>query len=163
MSAQLAAMMSMFGGPSAGSTEGGMPDMQNLFAQMMGGGNPGGPNLLGDLNDPAGLGGGGGGGGDFPPNMFGNGGFPAFPGMPAATSQKRSKVERFFPLIHAVSILVFLVFVAVWWEPSVRSSRWPGQLEQGLAGRWAALSGRRGVWRGVKDDLLGGVAGLVSS
>ncbi len=141
-----------------------MPDMQRLMAQMMGV-DPGGQNLLGDLDDPAGLGSGG-----PPMNTFNfsgagaaNGGFPHFPGTGMAT-QKKSGVERYFPLIHAVSVLVLLVFVVGWWEPRLRSARWAGRaLEQGWAGRWAGWGGRKGLWRGVKDESVGGVEGLVRS
>lgn len=143
--------MSMFGGGGApGSTDGGMPDMQRLMAQMMGV-DPS-QNLLGEGNDPTA-------GPANPFDMSGlANGFPAFPGAPA----RKSKVERYFPLIHAISVGLLLAFVVGWWEPSLRSTRWAGRaLERGWAGRWAGLAGRKGMWRGVKDELMGGVEMLV--
>ncbi len=132
--------------------------MQRLMAQMMGVGEDPSLNLLGDMDDPAGFGG-------FPSmNPFAglsgaaNGGFPAFPGATA----KKSWVERYFPLIHAISVVLLLVFVVGWWEPYLRAARWAGRaIEQRWAGRWAGLSGRKGVWRGMKDELIGGVEMLV--
>lgn len=144
--------------------------MQQLMAQMMGmdpsaglGASVGGQDLVGDLDDSAGLGGSMAGSPMNPFNLPGatNGGFPAFPGM--QTVRRKSKVERYFPLIHAVSIAALLVFVVAWWEPSLKSTRWGVRnVNQNWAGRWAGLAGRKGIWRGIKDDISGGVQMLVS-
>ena len=155
MSSQLEAMMSMFGGPAGG--EGGMPDMQRLMAQMMGADSSGvgaGLNLLGDLDDSAGLD-----GRPMPPLNF-PGAMNGLSGLP--TIQKKSRVERYFPLIHALSVVALLVFVVGWWEPTLRSARWPTKTtSQGLTGRWAGLARRNGVWKGVQDELAGEVEVLV--
>ncbi|KAK8846682.1 hypothetical protein IAR55_005769 [Kwoniella newhampshirensis] len=166
MSAQLEAMMSMFGGPpglgagggGVGPGSEGVPDMSRLLAQMMGGdpssfGGPGGGgNLLGDVDDPAGLGGGAGVGG-IPPNLFGpsgTDGFPSFPGMPGlggAAAKPRSKAEKYFPLVHFVSIIVLSIFAVAWWEPALFKIS-PSSLLSTWSRRWAGLSGRRdSVWR----------------
>ncbi|WWD21991.1 hypothetical protein CI109_106479 [Kwoniella shandongensis] len=161
MSAQLEAMMSMFGGapgaPGAGGE--GLPDMSRLLAQMMGGdpssfgGAPGGgaSNLLGDVDDPAGLGG-------IPPNLFGPPGagggdmpaFPSFPGMPGfggAASKPRSKAEKYFPLVHFISIILLSIFAVAWWEPALFKVS-PTSLLSTWPRRWAGLSGRRdSAWR----------------
>lgn len=171
---QFQAMMSMLGGGGAGMEGGpqGMPDISNLFAQMMGQspGGAGGPNLLGDLDDPAGLG-----GNPFDPN--GAGGMPSFPdlsqlanlgmgmgGMGGMGMPQKGKgwVERSFPLIHALGVLALLAFVVGWWEPSIRLARWAGAMESGVVPRWARLAGRRGGWGGAKSGLLGDVESLVS-
>ena len=160
MSAQLEAMMSMFSGGDGAGT-GGMPDMQRLMAQMMGVDPSGsGQNLLGDLDDPAGLGSNGNGQPNDPFGFQGaaNGGFPSFSGVPT----KKSKVERYFPSIHAVSVIALLVFVVAWWEPNLGPSKWTDRaLKQSWTERWALLAGRRGMWRAMKGEVTAGVEVLV--
>ena len=161
MSAQVEAMMSMFGGGTGAGT-GGMPDIQRLMAQMMGADPSGtGQNLLGDLDDPAGLGNFGNGQPPKNPFDFPGAAFPSFSGLP---TKKKSRVERYFPLIHAVFVIILLVFVVAWWEPRLRSAKWTDRvLEQAWTERWALLAGRRGMWRAMKQDLSGGVQALVCS
>ncbi|CAD6588564.1 MAG: hypothetical protein TREMPRED_005098 [Tremellales sp. Tagirdzhanova-0007] len=158
MSAQVEAMMSMFGGGTGAGT-GGMPDIQRLMAQMMGADPSGtGQNLLGDLDDPAGLGNFGNGQPPKNPFDFPGAAFPSFSGLP---TKKKSRVERYFPLIHAVFVIILLVFVVAWWEPRLRSAKWTDRvLEQAWTERWALLAGRRGMWRAMKQDLSGGVQAL---
>ncbi|ORX33504.1 hypothetical protein BD324DRAFT_684210 [Kockovaella imperatae] len=195
MQQDLAAMFGGFpgmggpGGPGGGAGAGGegMPDMSRLLAQMMGGmsGPPGqGQNLLGDLDDPAGLGTGGpfggagagaGGAGGMPPmppgmaEMFSGlngggagGGFPGMPGMPGlggggGGGGSISKSQRYFPLIHAGLMLLLGLFTVIWWEPSLRGARLAGKIDPWWARRWAGLAGRAGVVDGLREGLLGGV------
>lgn len=192
MAAQLQAMMSMLGGgPGAAGGPGGdgaAPDFASMFSQMLGAGGPlGGPGLgdgqnrllgngmgmgMGDMDDPAGLGGmppgfpdfsalggfgGGGGGPDGMPS------FPGFPGMGGlGAPAKKSWIERIFPLLHTLSIIVLVGFVVVWWEPRLSSLR--GGLERTWVSRWSGLGGRKGrsVLEGVASGVLGGVEVLVS-
>lgn len=181
-----AQMMAMLGGGAggAGGMGGagpeGMPDMSRLLAQMMGGapgagaGEGGGnmPNLLGmgDLDDPAGLGG-------MPPlNASGMPNFPdmsAFANMPGMAGmmpgmggvpQGKGWVEKLYPLIHFISILGLLAFAMVWWEPTVRAARWADKVDgQTVLGRWARLAGRGGVRQVAASGLLGSVEVLVSA
>ncbi|WVF70156.1 hypothetical protein IAT40_004944 [Kwoniella sp. CBS 6097] len=165
MSAQLEAMMSMFGGtgpggagagPGAGGEAGEMPDFSEIMAQMMGVGPDGmggavGQNLLGDVDDPAGLGGMGPGG--IPSNVFGPGGlggasgdspFPfSMPGMgPAPT---KSKAAKWFPLVHFISIILLSLFSVLWWEPTLRARSPLSGIDQGWSGRWAGHLGDKWV------------------
>ena len=155
MAEQLNSMMSMFGMTPPGSSDqpGQMPDMSQLLAQMMGGAPGGagfgGQNLLGDLDDPAGLGGVGGGG--LPPG-FPNlplDGMPSFPGMPGmpglGVPAGKTWVERVFPLVHFLGTLLLLAFTVIWWEPSLWSRRNPLSLG-GWSDRWAALAGHGKRW-----------------
>ncbi|WVR04354.1 hypothetical protein IAU60_001355 [Kwoniella sp. DSM 27419] len=164
MSAQLEAMMSMFGGAGgpaggaggAGTGAEGMPDFSRLMAQMMGdpslaGGAPG-QNLLGDMDDPAGLGGMGPGG--IPPNLFGGGGVGAegqmpfaFPGM---APPRQSKVEKYFPLVHFVAVVLLAMFTLVWWEPAIRATAPLSGVDRGFISRW-------GTYIGSKRFRLSGV------
>lgn len=188
MAEQLSAM---FGGanPFGGAGgEGGMPEMSRLLAQMMGGMDPtagaGGQNLLGDLDDPAGLGGqpgpnvnpfaglgglgglgGMGDGGGLPPNLFGEGGFPGFPGMPGlGGAAQKTKVAKYFPIAHVVAMGLLAVFSVTWWEPALRATRWGHLLDSGgIAGRWYGLAGGRGVVRLIKNDVLGMIEPIVSA
>lgn len=173
MADQLQKMMAMMGGGGmgAGGAEGGMPDMSNLLAQMMGGGGAGGPNLLGGIDDPSasGLGSnpfdpsGAGGMAGFPDlSQFANMGMGGMGGM-GMPQKGKTWVERSFPLIHAVGMLMLLAFVIGWWEPSIRLARWAGSVDgTGTIGRWARLAGRKGGWRGATSGLLGDVESLVS-
>lgn len=173
MQEQLAAMFgSLGGGPGVPGAEGGMPDFQKMMAQMMGMEAPP-QNLLGDLDDPAGLGGtpnplGG--------NMFGQGGMPdlssmlgsgGMPGMGMGMGmggpRGKTKVDKWFPVVHFASIVVLALFSVVWWEPTLRSTR--GGVLGGVGGtlsRWAGLAGGRGVVRVIKQEVLGGIEVLVS-
>ena len=171
--------MGGMGGAGGGMGGEGMPDFQKMMAQMMGV-DAGGPqqNLLGDLDDPAGLGGAPG------PNPFagmpgmGEGGMPDFsalgglgglggmggmPGMPGMGGPRKSKVDKYFPLVHALSIFVLALFTVLWWEPTLRLTRYGrlGGLDLAWADRWGGLAGKRGVLKGLKDDVLGGVEVLV--
>jgi hypothetical protein len=163
MQAQMDAMMRMLGGGAGGSGSEGAPDMNNFFAQLMGGMPPGaGPNLLGDGSDA---------GAAFDPNanpfanmagMQGMGaGFPGMAGMPGmpgfAPPQPPSKAARFLPLIHAIAVIALVVFVAAWWEPTLALVRWGSKATLGSwATRWSSLAGRTGSY-GVKN-----VEGMVS-
>jgi hypothetical protein len=161
-------MMAMMGGGG-----GGADDISNLLAQVtgQGGGAGSGPGLLGGMNDPSGLG----------PNPFGptEGDMPNFPDLSqlanlgmggmggmgmGAPQQGRGWVERAFPLVHAIGMLVLLAFVIGWWEPNIRLARWAGAIDStGTIGRWARLAGRKGGWRGATSGFLGDVESLVSS
>ncbi|WWC59120.1 uncharacterized protein I303_101668 [Kwoniella dejecticola CBS 10117] len=170
MSAQLEAMMSMFGGGPPGDAgtglgpDGEMPDMGRLLSQMMGmGAGAGGAGmgdsqrLLGDLDDPAGLGGMGGMGGmgGLPSNLFGGPGsgdagpgagvgdmpfsFPGFGGTP----QRKSKSEKYFPIVHFISIILLSIFTIVWWEPKIKASTsLINAIEGDWSTRWSGLNGR---------------------
>lgn len=144
----------MFGGPGAGG-EGGVPDMSQLLAQMMGGAVPGqgmaGDRLLGDLDDPAGLpnqpsfpdlasmmgsGGAGGGGSPF-------GGMPGMGmGMGMGGPVKRSWIVRIFPLIHALAMILLVGFTIIWWEPRIGSRRY-GLVERSWADRFGDFRGSK--------------------
>ncbi|WVQ83966.1 hypothetical protein IAT38_006111 [Cryptococcus sp. DSM 104549] len=158
MNAQLEAMMSMFGGPGSQSGMGGgeMPDMGRLLAQMMGdsslaGGLPS-QNLLGDVDDPAGLGGAG--PGEILPNFFGGGagadGMPPFPfpGMSGmgGPSTRKTKVEKWFPLVHWAAVALLALFAVVWWEPALRAVAPFKDENERWAGRWEGFAGRSG-WK----------------
>lgn len=182
MQEQLAAMFGNLGGGPGGGPPGmggpggeGMPDFQKIMAQMMGMDVPPSQNLLGDMNDPAGLGG-------APSNPFANspfgqggmpdlgslGGFPGMggmgmPGMGMMGGGGKTKVDKYFPLVHFASIVVLALFSVVWWEPALRSSR--SSILGGVGGtlaRWAGLAGGRGVVRVIKQEVLGGIEVLVS-
>ena len=175
MQEQLAAMFGGAGGmPGLGMGAGGdAPDIQQLLSSMFGGMPPGGQpgqNLLGDLDDPAGLGSGPAnpfaalgnmpgmeGLGGMPP-MGGMGGMPGFGGP-----VKRGKVEKYFPLVHFLSIVVLAVFAVVWWEPSLRATRYGrlNALDLSWADRWSGLAAGRGTLRVIKNDVLGGIELLV--
>ncbi|KAL7423342.1 hypothetical protein Q5752_002645 [Cryptotrichosporon argae] len=167
MAAQLEAMMSMFGGGAGGGGPGaGAPDMSALL-NMLGAGPGGGvQNLLGDLDDPAGLnppfggmpdlsslgslsslgnlgGGGGGGGSAGPGGLFGSGPAP------------RTRAERALPLIHVAAVLALVGAVVVWWEPALRHAAGLGALGLGTWDRWASLSGRRALGGTLAADLGG--------
>ena len=156
--------MSMFGGPGAGAGaggEGGVPDMSQLLAQMMGGaGGPGqgmaGDRLLGDLDDPAGLpnqpsfpdlasmmGGGGAGGGR---SLFGGMPEMGMPGMGMGMGMggpvKRSWIVRIFPLIHALAMILLVGFTIIWWEPRIGSRRY-GLVERSWADRFGDFRGSK--------------------
>jgi hypothetical protein len=133
MAEQLEAMMSMLGGG------GDNPDMSRLLSQMMGD-TPRYQNLLGDLDDPAGLS-----TPPFPPS------FPSFPGLPTPTPGK-SWVDKIFPLVHVFAMVALAAFVAVWWEPSLRAARWAGQVDAGLASRWGRLL-RKSLAKGLIGDI----------
>jgi hypothetical protein len=172
-----AQMMAMLNGGAGGPGPEGMPDMSRLLAQMMGGagaGAPGAegnmPNLLGmgDLDDPAGLGG-------VPPlNANGMPNFPdmsAFANMPGMAGmmpgmgapQGKGWVEKLYPLIHFIGVLVLLAFAVVWWEPTIRAARWANKLDgETTLGRWARLAGRGGVRQVAASGMLGNVEVLVS-
>ena len=156
----------MFGAPGDASGMGGMPDMSQLMAQMMGMQPPPG-NLLGDMDDPAGLNGSPfGGDGGMPPmppgmaEMFSGMPGMGMPGMPGA-QKTLTKSEKFFPLVHALSMVVLALFSILWWEPSLRDARWAGKVDSWWARRWAGLAGRPGWVAGLADELLGGVEMLV--
>ncbi|WVQ76692.1 hypothetical protein IAR50_006366 [Cryptococcus sp. DSM 104548] len=146
MARQMEAMMSMFGAPgNAGGGE--MPDMSKLLSQMMGdpslAGGPAGQNLLGDMDDPAGLGAFGNAGG-VPPNLFGgaDGASPfPFPGM--QQQQGKSKVAKYFPLVHLVATLFLALFAVLWWEPALRSASAYQEEATTWSERWSGFSGRR--------------------
>lgn len=144
----------MFGGAGGPGQEGGMPDMSQMFAQMMSGAPPPGlggmggggmpaDRLLGDLDDPAGL--------NTPPPGFpdfsalaggagdGMGGMPGFPGM---VPTRRSWIERVFPLIHALAMVLLVGFTVMWWEPRVGAGR-VGHIGRGWAARWGDLRGQK--------------------
>lgn len=167
MAEQLQAMMSMLGGGGGPAGVDGQPDMSQFFAQMMGqapGSTPA-SNLLGDVDDPAGLGG----APPFPPDMSGfpglgaMGGMPGMPGMgmPAPSAGKKW-VERVFPVVHLLAMLALMAFAVVWWEPSLRSTRAFGQVDAGWGSRWGRLAGRKGTIGDLKSGLLGTVEVLVS-
>lgn len=194
--------MSMFGGPPGSGVPGGadgagMPDMQAMLAQMLGvdpsamgmGGGAGGPPRLGmgDMDDPAGLGGGAGGLPDLSAlgglglgqGAGGMNGFPSFPGLggafggPGGAAPRKSKVERYYPLVHLLGVLGLVLFVMAWWEPQVLARRYPAVLSEvtGLAGgvggwskRWVLQSAsghKAGPWTDLKARLRG-VQALVS-
>ncbi|OCF59136.1 hypothetical protein L486_03637 [Kwoniella mangroviensis CBS 10435] len=161
MSAQLEAMMSMFGGgpgaTGAPGADGEMPDMSRLLQSMMGGFTPNGEGngsqrLLGDLDDPAGLGGSGSGG--LPPNLFGGGGgeggdmpfpFPGIGGMGLGGPTKKTKSEKYFPLIHFISVVVLSIFTIIWWEPKIKKeTSLLTAIEGDWVKRWSGL-GYRGI------------------
>ncbi|WVW78795.1 hypothetical protein I302_100757 [Kwoniella bestiolae CBS 10118] len=161
MSSQLEAMMSMFGGgPPGAGADGELPDMSKLLQSMMGGIDPSqsGQRLLGDLDDPAGLGGSSaaGGLGGIPPNLFGGGGdgqngdmpfpFPGMAGLGGLGGQtKKTKSEKYFPLIHFISIVVLSIFTIIWWEPKIKKeTSMITALEGGWVKRWSGL-GQRGI------------------
>jgi hypothetical protein len=182
MAEQLQAMMSILGGGGGGGGgfgglgggQGGEPDMSRLFSQMLGGDVPTpSQRLLGDLDDPAGLGGDPGLGGLGGLGAFGSGagagmgfdpsqGFPSFPMMPQP-QKGRSWVDKTFPLIHALAVVLLAAFVALWWEPNVRAAKWAGQVDAGWITRWGRLSGRRGLLDTAKVGLLGDIEALVSA
>ncbi|XAO24713.1 hypothetical protein I312_103519 [Cryptococcus bacillisporus CA1280] len=155
MARQLEAMMSMLGTPGAQSSGGGaeMPDMSRLLAQMMGdpslasGPNAQGQGMIGDVDDPAGLGGMGPGG--IPPNLsdlFGGAGagdpsFPGFGGAGTGQQQGKGKVEKYFPLAHFISVILLAVFAVTWWEPALRMTA-AFRTENVWADRWAGFAGR---------------------
>lgn len=155
MARQLEAMMSMFGTPDAQSSGGGAetPDMSRLLAQMMGdpslasGPNAQGQGMIGDVDDPAGLGGMGPGG--IPPNLsdlfggaFADGpSFPGFGGAGAGQQQGKGKVEKYFPLAHFISVILLAVFAVTWWEPALRMTA-AFRTENVWADRWAGFAGR---------------------
>lgn len=161
--------------PGLGMGAGGdAPDIQQLLSSMFGGMPPGGQpgqNLLGDLDDPAGLGGNPAANpfaalGNMPgmeglggmPGMGGMGGMPGFGGP-----VKRGKVEKYFGLVHFLSIVVLALFAVLWWEPSLRATRYGrlGALDLSWADRWSGLAAGRGTLRVIKDDVLGGIELLV--
>ena len=186
MQDQLAALFGSLGGapPSAGADGpgvDGMPDMSRLFAQMMDMPPPNGAgHLLGDMDDPAGLGGPRPGMPGMPgmsgmPGMDGmDGGLPpgmaemfnnlqsgaGFPGLGGVKTQTKS--ERWFPLVHALSMILLGLFCVVWWEPSLRAARWAGRIDGWWARRWGGLIGQRGWLGSVTHEMLGGVEVLVS-
>ncbi|ORY25351.1 hypothetical protein BCR39DRAFT_544442 [Naematelia encephala] len=140
------------GGGGIGPGSEGIPDISQLFAQMMGGMQPpgsGGPNLLGDLDDPAGLG-------------LGLGGAPfPFPGMPGLGPPKeKSKIQRFWPLIHLLSVLALVAFTVVWWEPALHAASNGGwKIASGRwVNRWAGLQGSTGLWGKVRGLAAGDLA-----
>lgn len=180
---------SLGGGPPGGAGSGGpnpfgggdgMPDFQKIMAQMMGlDPNATPPNLLGDMDDPAGLGGAppnpfaglGGGGPNGMPDLSALGGLGGLGGMPGfGAAPKRSKVDKYWGLVHFVAVLLLAAFAIVWWEPflrAARSSRIGSVVAtsagvSGWAGRWARLAGGRGVVRVIKDEFLGGIEVIVS-
>ena len=196
MQEQLAAMFGSMGGGAPGGGAGGfggmggmggpggegMPDFQRMMAQMMGmEAPPSGQNLLGDLDDPAGLGGAPPSGNPFAgmPGMDGTGmpdfsalgglgglgGMGGMPGMGGMGGPRKTKVDKYFPIVHALSIFVLAMFTVVWWEPTLRLTRYGrlGGLDLTWADRWGGLAGSRGVMKGLKEDVLGGVELLVSS
>ncbi|ODN75259.1 hypothetical protein, variant 1 [Cryptococcus amylolentus CBS 6039] len=159
MARQMEAMMSMFGAPGNGAAGGEMPDMSKLLSQMMGdpslAGGPAGQNLLGDMDDPAGLGAFGGAGG-VPPNIFGgaDGSSPfPFPGM-QQQSQGKSKVARYFPLVHLVATLFLALFAVLWWEPALRSASAYQEEATTWSERWSGFSGRRVKGLGEVEVLV---------
>lgn len=122
--------------------------------------------LLGDLDDPAGLstppsgfpdfsalaGGAGGGAG-------GMGGMPAFPGM---VPPQRSWIERVFPLVHALAMVLLVGFTVIWWEPKIGSGR-VGHIGRGWADRWGDLRGQKRFGDDFRiSALVRGVEVLVS-
>ena len=123
---------------SSGQNEG-MPDFSRLLAQTLGMPESSTPNLLGDLDDPAGLSG-------APP-------FPAGFPMAQAGSARPSRVDRFYPLVHLVSILALMAFVVVWWEPNIRLARWGVSLS--WRDRWSALSPQRNLLESLKETISG--------
>jgi hypothetical protein len=175
MQEQLAAMFGGVGGGAPGG-DGQMPDFQKMMAQMMGMGGEPGQNLLGDLDDPAGLGG--------APNPFANpdllsalggaggppgaGGLPGFLGMPGMGGMGmgggKTRIDKYFPVVHFASVIVLALFTVIWWEPTLRSARFSGLggMDKTLA-RWAGLAGGRGVVRVIKQEVLGGIEILASS
>ena len=154
----------------------GMPDMSQLLAQMMGMPPPtGAGNLLGDMDDPAGLGGARPGmpgmpgmdgmdGGGLPPGMaemFNN--LQSGAGLPGFGAVKpQTKSERWFPLVHAISMILLGLFCVIWWEPSLRGARFVGRVDGWWARRWGGLIGQRGWLGSVTEELIGGVEVLVS-
>ncbi|WRT65104.1 uncharacterized protein IL334_002046 [Kwoniella shivajii] len=161
MSSQLESMMSMFGGGPPGGANGELPDMATMLSQMMGrmgpsSGPEGSQRLLGDLDDPAGLGG-------LPPNLFGggrggdggNGDMPfPFPGMGMGMGMggttKKSKSERYFPMIHFISIILLALFTVGWWEPMIQSRHLISAIEGNWIQRWSGLSKSIGKFGGVE-------------
>ena len=155
--------------------DGGMPDMSRLLAQMMGMEQPpAGQNLLGDMDDPAGL-------GSTPPfpgfpgfggmgDIGGMGGLPPLPGMDGLGmgmgmgglgGRTKSTTERYFPIVHVLSMVALALLTVVWWEPSLRGARWAGKVDSWWARRWGGLAGRQGWVKGLAEELLGGVESLV--
>ncbi|OWZ71966.1 hypothetical protein AYX14_02642 [Cryptococcus neoformans] len=155
MARQLEAMMSMFGAPGAQSSAGGaeMPDMSKLLAQMMGdpslasGPNAQGQGMIGDVDDPAGLGGMGPGGIlSNLSDLFGGAGAggPSFPGFgDAGVGQKqgKGKIEKYFPVAHFISVILLAIFAVAWWEPTLRMTA-AFRTENVWADRWAGFAGR---------------------
>lgn len=155
MARQLEAMMSMLGAPGAQTSGGGaeMPDMSKLLAQMMGdpslasGPNAQGQGMIGDVDDPAGLGGMGPGG--IPSNLsdlFGGAGAggPSFPGFGDAgmgQKQGKGKIEKYFPVAHFISVILLAIFAVAWWEPALRMTA-AFRTENVWADRWAGFAGR---------------------
>ena len=110
---------SMFGSMDSGE----MPDMQQLLAQMMGGGGGGGggggPNLLGDLDDPVGLG--------MPqmPDMSALGNMGGLGDMGGMFPRPRNKVNKWFPLVHTLSTIMLALVAMFWWAPpNVGKNTW---------------------------------------
>ncbi|BEI85959.1 hypothetical protein CcaverHIS002_0602460 [Cutaneotrichosporon cavernicola] len=152
--------------PGMGRDE--MPDFNAFMQQMMAGMGPGGPGGQGfpALAGPGGEGadpfGGqdpfaalmaqmGGGGGDgqnpfagMPPGMMPPGMMPGMgmPGMGMAPVPP-SKTQRLLPLIHALAVIAFTIFVVVWWEPTMQLVR-AGGLGVEWSARWKGLGGRAG-------------------
>lgn len=170
--AQMMAMLNGGAGGAGGAGPEGMPDMSRLFAQMMGGAPPGSgpqggmPNLLGmgDLDDPAGL------GGTPPLNAAGMPNFPdmsafanmpgmqGMPGMGMGAPQGKGWVEKLYPLVHFIATLLLLAFATVWWEPTIRAARWADVVDdKSTLGRWARLAGRVGGRQVVASGVLGNV------
>ncbi|WVN88798.1 uncharacterized protein L203_104011 [Cryptococcus depauperatus CBS 7841] len=151
MAKQLEAMMSMFGSPNTQAGPGGeMPDIGRLLADMMSDSSLetkpaiNGQETLGNLDDPAGFGGMGPEG--IPPQFPGGAGDLPFRFTDLnARIQKReskSKVEKYFPLMHFIAMVALAVFTVVWWEPALEDA---APLRQGTSWseRWNGFAGRR--------------------
>lgn len=86
------------------------------------------------------------------PGMGGPGGenpFAGMPGMggmgmPGMMTAPPSKAQRLFPIVHALCIVAFTIFVTAWWEPTMQYVRAGGELSPTWAQRWAGLGGRTG-------------------
>ncbi|EIW68626.1 hypothetical protein TREMEDRAFT_69103 [Tremella mesenterica DSM 1558] len=162
---QMNAFLSMFGPPGSSSSSQSNEDMSQLFSQLFGA-QSGGVGLLGDSERsdadfpqfPPGVGGEGLGGFPSLGGMEGLGGFPGMENMGdlgnalgalgalsgngglggmGMVSVGKPWIEKVFPLVHAFTMIIFLVFCVGWWEPNA----WPGRNLQMISwrDRWGSL------------------------
>ncbi|GMK58398.1 hypothetical protein CspeluHIS016_0504300 [Cutaneotrichosporon spelunceum] len=143
-----------------GMGPGEMPDFNTFMQQMMssmGGADGQGFPALGGLDgqdgsDPFGgqdpfaalmqqMGGAGGDGTNPFAGLQGMQGMQA--GSGSSSAGPPSKAERRLPLVHALAVVAFTLFVVVWWEPKMNSVRAGGVTEDWSA-RWKGLSSRSG-------------------
>lgn len=77
-------------------------------------------------------------------NVPANSPFPTMPGMDWNAMQagptQKPLVERLFPLFHAFATVCLFLFVTLWWEPSVRTTRYGALETETNTQRWKTLS-----------------------